>query len=205
MLKDSYPLFHSCIYLHLVLIWEFGLSYSGLFIVKSFFSILSNHIDLIPLFLIDFVWKSQASFKVKSFVWLVALKKVNTNDMLQLRKSYKVLSPDVCLLCMESDEMVDHIFLYCPLSLGLWYRLFNLAHMDWVLLRSICNMMIVSYKGLGSTNRARCCGSSLVLLWCGLCGRKEMLGFLGQGENFRGSLGHNSFFSLLLGFLHHNF
>ena len=39
--------------------------------------------------------------------------------MLQLRRSYKALSSDVCLLCMESGETVDHIFLHCPLSLGL--------------------------------------------------------------------------------------
>ncbi|RVW48602.1 Callose synthase 9 [Vitis vinifera] len=37
---------------------------------------------------------------------LVALKKANTNDMIQLRRSYKALSLDVCLLCMESGEMI---------------------------------------------------------------------------------------------------
>ena len=87
--------------------------------VKSFFSIMSNHIDLTPSLPIDFVWKSQALFKVKCFAWLVTLKKVNTIDMLQLKRSYKALSPDVYLLCMESGETVDHIFLHCPLSLEL--------------------------------------------------------------------------------------
>ncbi|RVX05736.1 Transposon TX1 uncharacterized 149 kDa protein [Vitis vinifera] len=43
-----------------------------------------------------FVWNSQVPFKVKSFVWLVAHKKVNTNDMLQVRRPYKALSPDIC-------------------------------------------------------------------------------------------------------------
>ena len=45
-----------------------SLSFLVLFMVKSFISILSNHIDPIPSFPIDFVWKSQATFKVKSFV-----------------------------------------------------------------------------------------------------------------------------------------
>ena len=62
------------------------LSSSGLFTVKSFFIALSQIPDLSPLFPTKFVWNSQVSFKVKSFVWLVAHKKVNTNDLLQLRR-----------------------------------------------------------------------------------------------------------------------
>ena len=90
------------------------------------------HSNINTSFPIDFVWKLQAPFKVKFFAWLIALEKVNTNDMLQLRRSYKALSLDACLSCMENGETVNHIFLHCPLSLGLWYILFSLAHMDWV-------------------------------------------------------------------------
>ena len=82
--------------------------------------------------------------------------------MLQLRRSYKTLSFDVCLLCMENDETVDHIFLHCLLSLGLWHRLFSLAYMDWVSPRSICETIVISYKGLGSTNRDK-------VLWQFVC------------------------------------
>ncbi|RVW50814.1 hypothetical protein CK203_076856 [Vitis vinifera] len=38
---------------------------------------------------------NQVPFKVKSFVWLVAYKKVNANDLLQLRRPHKALSPDI--------------------------------------------------------------------------------------------------------------
>ena len=38
--------------------------------------------DSSPFFPTKFVWKSQVPFKVKAFVWLVARKKVNTNDLL---------------------------------------------------------------------------------------------------------------------------
>ena len=82
--------------------------------------------------------------------------------MLQLRRSYKTLSPDVCLLCMESGETVDHIFLHCSLSLGLWHRLFSLVHLDWVPPKSICDMIIISYKGLGNTSRGK-------VLWQFVC------------------------------------
>ena len=55
---------------------------SGLFTVKSFFTALSQTPDSSPLFPSKFVWKSQVPFKVKVFVWLVAHKKVNINDLL---------------------------------------------------------------------------------------------------------------------------
>ncbi|RVX23795.1 LINE-1 reverse transcriptase-like [Vitis vinifera] len=66
------------------------------FSVKSFFLALSQSSGSPQNFPSKFVWNSQVPFKVKSFVWLVAHKKVNTNDMLQVRRPYKALSPDIC-------------------------------------------------------------------------------------------------------------
>ncbi|RVW33884.1 hypothetical protein CK203_082946 [Vitis vinifera] len=93
-----------------------------------------------------FVWNSRVPFKVKSFVWLVAHKKVNTNDMLQVRRPYKALSPDICILCIKHGESADHLFLHCSLTIGLWHRLFQLAKMDWVSPRSIYDMMSIKLK-----------------------------------------------------------
>ena len=64
---------------------SWSLSPSGFFTVKSFFLALSQYSKSPPVFPTKFVWNSQVLFKVKSFVWLVAHKKVNTNDLLQLR------------------------------------------------------------------------------------------------------------------------
>ena len=57
--------------------------------------------------------------------------------------------------------------LHFPLSLGLWHRLLSLAHMDWVSLRSVCDMMIISYKRLGSTSRGKVLWyfACLALMW----------------------------------------
>ncbi|RVX06782.1 hypothetical protein CK203_014971 [Vitis vinifera] len=63
----------------------------GLFTIKSFFIALSQMSNLSPLFPTKFVWNSQVPFKVKAFVWLVAHKKANTNDLLQLRRPTKLL------------------------------------------------------------------------------------------------------------------
>ena len=69
------------------------LSSSGVFSVKSFFSTLSFSSNSILFYLANFLWKSRVPSKVRTFAWLVTLKKVNTNDMLQLRRPFKVLSP----------------------------------------------------------------------------------------------------------------
>ena len=77
------------------------LSFSGLFSVKSFFLALSQFSGSPQVLPSKFVWNSQVSFKVKSFVWLMTHNKVNTNDMLQMRRPYKALSPDICIMCMK--------------------------------------------------------------------------------------------------------
>ncbi|RVW96070.1 Transposon TX1 uncharacterized 149 kDa protein [Vitis vinifera] len=77
---------------------SWSLSPSGLFTIKSFFLALSQYSESPPVFPTKFVWNAQVPFKVKSFVWLVAHKKVNTNDLLQLRRPYKALSLDI-LVC----------------------------------------------------------------------------------------------------------
>ena len=98
---------------------SWSLSPSGLFTVKSFFLALSKFSGLPSVFPTKLVWNSQVPFKIKSFVWLVAHKKVNTNDLLQLRRPYKTLSPDIYKLCMKHGETVDHLFLHCSLMMGL--------------------------------------------------------------------------------------
>ena len=62
-----------------------SLSSWGLFIVKLFFLVLSNQFNLIPFYPSKFVWKSKFPSKLNTFSWLMAHKKVHTNDMLQLR------------------------------------------------------------------------------------------------------------------------
>ena len=92
----------------------------------------------------------------------MAHKKVNTNDLLQLRRPYKALSPNICKLCVKHGESAYHLFLHCSLTMGLWHILFQLAKMDWVPPRSICDMMFINYKGFGISKRG-------IVLWHTAC------------------------------------
>ena len=87
---------------------------------------------------------------------------VNTNDLLQLRRPYKALSPDICKLCIKHGESADHLFLHCSLTMGLWHKLFQIAKMDWVPPRSISDMMIINYKGFRKSKRG-------IVLWQTAC------------------------------------
>ncbi|KAJ9671310.1 hypothetical protein PVL29_025144 [Vitis rotundifolia] len=142
-------------------------SSSGFFSVNSFFLSLSHFSGSPQDFPSKFVWKSQVPFKVRSFIWLVTHKKVNSNDMLQLRRLYKALSPDICALCMKQGESVDHLFLHCSLTTGLWHRLFQLANLEWVTPRSIVDMMSIKFDGFGASKRGRVLwqAASTAIIW----------------------------------------
>ena len=60
---------------------------------KFYFSALASVSNSIPFYPTNFLWNSKVPSKVRAFAWLVAHKKVNTNDMLQLRRPFKALSP----------------------------------------------------------------------------------------------------------------
>ena len=99
---------------------SWSLSSTCVFNVKSFFLALS--MPPIPLLfhLAKFIWSSKAPAKVKAFAWLVAHRKVNTNDLLQLRRPYRSLNPQWCILCRGDEESIDHLFLRCPFTMWLW-------------------------------------------------------------------------------------
>ncbi|RVX22973.1 hypothetical protein CK203_008452 [Vitis vinifera] len=97
----------------------------------------------------SFLWSSKVPSKIKALAWIVAHGKVNTNDKLQLRRPYKSLCPQWCILCKGNGESIDHLFLHCPVTIGLWNKLFKLAGLDWVPPRSFEDMLC----GKSETNR----------------------------------------------------
>ena len=119
--------------------------------------ILSNSSNLISFLLANFVWKSKAPSKVKTFACLVVRKKVNTHYMLQMRRTYKSLNPhsSVAILCKGSRKSIDHLFLHCLITLGDWHKLFSVANLDWVPPKSIGDMMIISFRGLQNSIRGK--------------------------------------------------
>ncbi|RVW97046.1 hypothetical protein CK203_032332 [Vitis vinifera] len=113
-----------------------SLSSSGLFTVKSFFLALSKVSNPILFLSAKFLWSSKVPSKVKALAWIVAHGKVNTNDKLQLRRPYKSLCPQWCILCKgNGDRLIT--FFFIVLYHWTLNKLFKLAGLDWVPPRSL--------------------------------------------------------------------
>ncbi|KAK9273684.1 hypothetical protein L1049_018494 [Liquidambar formosana] len=104
------------------------------------------------------VWKSKVPLKVKVFVWSVALKRINTNDMSQRRRPNRRLLPQWCIVCRLDAESIDHLFLHCQGARFLWQRLFLLAGVCWVSPASSLDMLVIHYGCFGKSKRG-------VVLW----------------------------------------
>ncbi|RVW90400.1 Transposon TX1 uncharacterized 149 kDa protein [Vitis vinifera] len=105
-------------------------------------------------------------FTVKSSFWpypnILSRLQCSLLSLSGILKPHKALSPNICKLCMKHGETVDHLFLHCSLTKGLWHRLFQLAKMDWVSPRSISDMFFTNFNGFGSSKRG-------VVLWQDAC------------------------------------
>lgn len=150
------------------------------FSVNSFMLALSNFSYSTPFYLANFLWKSRIPSQVMGFAWLVAHEKVNTNDMLQLKRPFKALSLDWCILCRRSIETVDHLFLQCPITLGLQHKIFSQARMVWVLPDNIHDTMMISFKCFGNSIRGKTLWRIVSLFVVNCVEREERQDFLGH-------------------------
>ena len=142
---------------------------------------MSNLLDLVAFHPTKFLWKLRVPSKVMTFDWLVAYKKVNTSDMLQLRRLFKALSPNWCILC----------------------RLFSHARMVRVQPSSICNMMVISFRCFGNSTRDKTLWKivCLTLLWIVWRERNAKI-FLGYLEDAWVDVGLALFLCFFLGLLY---
>lgn len=90
---------------------------------------------------------------------------------------HKTLNPNICLLCMKSGESTNHLFLHY-----LWLWVYGRDYSNWLIWTGFFLGVYViwwpSYiKGHEIPLETKFCGKLLVLLWYGLCGGKETLGF----------------------------
>lgn len=112
---------------HDCLIWS--LAPSGSFSFKSLFRALVSPNSFVASnpFPWKRIWTPLASLKIKDFVWLVALNKVNTHDVLQRRNPYMMISPNIFFLCMEEMEFTNHIFIHCKFTYSIWSHFYILG------------------------------------------------------------------------------
>ena len=69
------------------------------------------------------MWKQKIPSRVTFFVWADVLGKCLTIDNLRKKKIWIL---DWCYICKCNEELVDHLFLYCPVAMDLWSMVLDL-------------------------------------------------------------------------------
>jgi hypothetical protein len=91
-----------------------GPSYSS----QRFYSYVFSQIEAHPIF--KFIWKSKCTPRVKFFVWLLLVDRLNTKEMLQ-RRHINIEDDVDCVLCDSgAPETIDHLFFTCPFAQACW-------------------------------------------------------------------------------------
>lgn len=111
--KRSYPDF---------LVWP--LSSKGSYMVKDGYNLLMSREGWVKNDLLARVWKLGILPKIAAFWWLCLQNKILTMDNL-MKQGVQLVN--MCVLCKEEAETLDHRCIHCPYSNGIWneiwYRL----------------------------------------------------------------------------------
>ncbi|CAL1380616.1 unnamed protein product [Linum trigynum] len=74
----------------------------------------------LPNFHVGSVWRLIVPTKICSFIWLVAHKRIFTIDNLKKRS---LSLANICEMCSEDEETINHIFIHCKFNKDVWDRL----------------------------------------------------------------------------------
>ncbi|RVX23928.1 hypothetical protein CK203_000055 [Vitis vinifera] len=120
----------------------------------------------------SFLGRSLVGFKKVVFVIIKhVFSEIFFLGLVKSLKSYLVPSGQVLVEFKSplkgNGESIDYLFLHCPVTIGLWHKLFNLAGLAWVPPRSIEDMLVIAFKGLGNFLRGKTLWqiACLILLW----------------------------------------
>ena len=129
---------------------------SGLFSCKSAFAWLRRGNSFPVNHHAKCIWKLSIPVKVKVFVWILVLDKLNVQSILQRRRPYPSLSPGWCILCKRHNESIDHLFLHCDFAFRLWTNILKEFGTEWVIPRSTKDLLTLG-QGLSLTKKGKTC------------------------------------------------
>lgn len=100
------------------LVWQW--TAHGDYTAKSAYSML--HLGSTPLRGHKLIWKTWAPLKVKIFLWLAFKRRHWTGDR---RRRHSLDAIDLCYLCDQEEETIDHILATCSFSREVWFTILN--------------------------------------------------------------------------------
>jgi hypothetical protein len=140
-------------------IWFWKYDATGIFSVKSAYSIveLASRVDVappeVPNIILAKLWKSWAPSKVIVFSWQLLQNRIPSRQNLLRRRVITDINNTFCVLCGNSVELVDHLFLTCGVSSTVWYSIFRWLGFQCVLPGGVIGMFEF-LLGMGTGRRA---------------------------------------------------
>ena len=92
------------------------------------------------------IWKHKILSLKAFFVWIVDLGKCLTTDNLRKRKVWIL---NWCYICKCNGELVDHLFLHCPVAMDLWSMVLGLFGVRWAMPQSVVGLLACWQGRLG--------------------------------------------------------
>ena len=100
---------------------------------KGQYTVKANYMHMenacIDNFLVGLNWNSWVPPKVSVFTWEVWWGKVLIGDQSK-RRGFQLAN--ICPMCKEEEENLDHLFMHCPTIWRFWALLTALSGMEWV-------------------------------------------------------------------------
>jgi len=84
-------------------------------------------------------WKSKALMKVCFFAWTAIKGKIPIEIVL---KDKKFQWPSRCGVCLEEEEMADHLLIYFCWASSVWHLSLSLMGVSWVQLSLVKDMVV---------------------------------------------------------------
>lgn len=111
--------------------WLWILEASSLFTCKSLYSYLINNPSVTQCHFANAFRNARVLSKVKIFSGTAINQRLNINDLLQICRSHRALSPDVCVMCFRDFETHSHFFLHSTMSWKTWTDIISFS-LYWV-------------------------------------------------------------------------
>lgn len=92
--------------------------WSGAYASKQFYSYIYDMLDAHPIF--RELWKTSCTPRVKFFIWLIMVDRLNTKSMLK-RRNLHIQDDEICVMCDTGEEEdIEHLFFRCPFAIQCW-------------------------------------------------------------------------------------
>ncbi|WJX67033.1 hypothetical protein P8452_51532 [Trifolium repens] len=149
--------------------WGWRPEQGGGFTVNSTYSLVVNllierrTVTLAQELAFKAIWKCSAPSKVAGLIWMILHDKAPTRDNLIRRQ---IISENGgqqgCVFCGNQFETAQHLFLYCPVTMQIWERVFAWLNLHFLLPHNILSLLIYVATTPGTKYLRR----GLVMIWC---------------------------------------